>query len=354
MSWIMSGFKGLIPILITILGLEFSSSLYLRNGAPSTRDFSDYTDLELDTTLPFIAEANGASCILLYDSFNWNQWWGFNNKKLNHHCAKSFFSNQTYNVVFMGGSAMVNAEAPNYLTTVEYFSTSELDGVRSINLAESGARHKNMSIRFQREVIPLEPDLVIFFDGYNEFNSLLYNGNPYDDFYWTATGTVRMHHPLRLVIDKAIEFSSFFELALLHTGIYKSARDVKNVAYSSQAVSEASSTYLRDRSVTEALCDKYEIRCIFIIQPQVYGSTLTQHLRIISEWSAKFPLNERIRTEGYRRIIDGCFNCIDLSSALHDRPGTFLDPVHFGKNGSKLLGELIRDMIIEEIRKSSL
>ena len=33
-----------------------------------------------------------------------------------------------------------------------------------------------MSVKFQRQVIQLKPDLVIFFDGFNEFNSIIYGG----------------------------------------------------------------------------------------------------------------------------------------------------------------------------------
>ena len=349
MSWIKSRLIVFIPLCIIIFGLEFGARLLLGNVEKTPRDFSGYTDVERDRTLPFINGENGADCISLNRTFNWNQWWGFSARNLDIECAKSFFSADTFNVVFMGGSAMFNAGAPNYLTTLEYLATSEIERLRSINLAETGARHMNMSIRFQREVIPLEPDLVIFFDGYNEFNSLLYNGSPLDDFYWTATGRVRMHHPYRLYIDKAIELSSFLELALVHTGIYSSARNVRDVEYNAELVNEASLTYLRDKSVTSSLCESHGIKCVFIIQPHVYGSALPEHTKIISAQVANSPASENIRVEGYARILSGCADCIDMSTVLNDLPNSFLDPVHFGKAGSQRLGSLFHELIQEEI-----
>ena len=351
MSWINFALKVLMPFFIVILGLEFGARFLLGHTVAPQRNFTGYTEEEKDRNIPFIADQNGARCISLKGGFNWNQWWGYSAKDLDIDCAKDFFSADTYNVVFMGGSAMFNAEAPNYLTTLEYYATNGIDKLRSINLAESGARHMNMSVRFQREVIPLKPNLVIFFDGYNEFSSILYNGSPYDDYYWTATGKVRMHSHYKLYIDKAIELSSFLELALVHTGVYESTRNVRNVDYNISSVNKAASAYLRDISVTSALCESFNIKCLFIIQPQVYSSSLSEHKAIISVTAERFPLAETVQTEGYRRILEGCNDCIDMSSVLNDLPRSFLDPVHFGKDGSERLGNLFRKLILDDMNK---
>ena len=162
MNWIRLIIIVTIPIFITILGLEFGARLILDSGDKRSRDYSDYLPKELDKSLPFIADKNGQKCIELNLGFNWNQWWGFVNRDLDLECAKRHFLDDTFNVVFMGGSAMFNREAPNFHTTIDYLAINDLKKVRSINLAESGARHMNMSVRFQREVTKLKPDLVIF------------------------------------------------------------------------------------------------------------------------------------------------------------------------------------------------
>lgn len=175
--------------------MEFGARLLLHNPNPVKRNFSDYSKTELDKTLPFIHPKNDSKCVTLRKGVNWNQWWGFTARVLNLDCDKEFFSHETYNIVFLGGSAMNNAQASNHLTTSDYMATKNINGVKSINLTESGARQMNMSVLFQRQVIQLKPDLVIFFDGFNEFNSIIYGGNPDDDYCWTIAGNYRMHKP---------------------------------------------------------------------------------------------------------------------------------------------------------------
>ena len=320
-----------IPTIIVVTGLEIGARILIWDDEDEKYDyFSDYSVKELDTSIPFIHSVNGGSCVSLRGGFNWSQWWGFNAKLIDFGCIKEHFSDQYYNVVFMGGSAMYSS-APNYLTTIDYLTLQQLDGVRSINLAESGARHMNMSVRFQRQVIPLEPDLVIFFDGYNEFNSISFGGAPEDDFYWTASGYDRMHKPHKLFLSKAIELSAFLELALVRTRFYKSARNVTDVLITESDLNASAFQYLEDIKNTKALCDYHDIRCLFIIQPHVYGSEINQHRHIIQKALEEMPYVEEMRVKGYEIIIKNCEFCIDMSNILHNQLNTFNDPVHFEK-----------------------
>jgi hypothetical protein len=246
---------------------------------------------------------------------------------------------------------MSNREAPNYLTALDYLATNDIEKVRSINLAESGARHKNMSVRFQREVLQLKPDLVIFFDGYNEFNSIVYGGNPVDDYYWTVAGNFRMHDPHRIYIDKAIEISKFLELALVHTGIYSSARIVDPSTYNADLMQIGADTYLKDKRITSAICDQFSIKCLFIIQPQIFTSTLGEHLDIISHYNRSFPSSKGMRILGYNQILEKCVDCIDLSESLNEVSSTFIDPVHFNKAGGEKLGSLLKTLILENMNR---
>lgn len=349
MIWIKTSLKFFIPTILVISGLEFGARLFIETSNPIKMSFADYNEAELDYSLPFIHERNGGSCVNINKGFNWNQWWGFSARSLDFNCAKEFFKSESISVVFLGGSTMHNAEAPNYLTTLDYLAIKDIQGVRSINLAESGARHMNMSIRFQREVIPLSPDLVIFLDGYNEFNSIIYGGSPGDDFYWTASGKIRMHNPYRIYIDKVIEKSKFLELALVRSGLYNSSRNVSNIKYNEDLMQKAADSYLADQSITSALCEKFSIKCLFVIQPQVFNSSLEEHIKIISHNDIRFPHSKDIRISGYNRILNKCSHCIDLSDSLNGVRNSFYDPVHFGKSGSKRLGKLFEDLIVDSI-----
>ena len=337
MNWIKNKLKIVIPLTIVIFGLEFGARLLLHNPNPVKRDFSEYSKAELDKSLSFIHPKNGDRCITLRKGFNWNQWWGFNARVLNLDCAEEFFSHETFNIVFLGGSTMNNAQAPNHLTTLDYMATKNINGVKSINLAESGARHMNMSVKFQRQVIQLKPDLVIFFDGFNEFNSIIYGGNPDDDYYWTIAGKYRIHKPYRLYIDKAIEISKFLELTLIHTGFYSSARNIRNVKYNTKLIHKGADTYLKDKKITSALCNQFSIKCLFIIQPQIFTSTLDEHLDIISRYENDFPRAKEMRISGYNRILKECADCIDFSEALNEVSSLLLTKCTLGRREVKNL-----------------
>lgn len=341
MIWIKNLLKLFFSITIIVFGLEIGSSIFIKEDNSLKINKETYSLKERDSNLPFILEKNGSKCIRIISSFNWNQWWGFSQKKLDISCAKKHFDEDIFSVVFMGGSAMYNAEAPNYLTHIDYLATKDLDKVRTINLSETGARHFNMSIRFQRELLQIKPNLVIFFDGFNEYASIRYQGNPANDYYWTVGGYTRMHKPYKIYIEKLIEHSSFFELLLLRSGFYKSVRNITKIKFDPQNVKDSSSFYLNDIMVTKNLCNNYNIKCLFIIQPHIFGSNLSEHLEIISKLNQSIPNLEKIHTLGYNTIIKSCEFCIDASKLLHDKPNTFIDAVHFSKNGSKVIGDFL-------------
>lgn len=346
-------FKSLIIILIilftSIFLLEMVSRTILDWKDKKNLDYSDYLPKELDRSLPFVTEQNGSKCIEFNKEFNWNQWWGFSQKNLDLECAKRHFSKNTFNIVFMGGSAMYNRFAPNFLTTIDYLTTSDLKNVRSINLAETNARHMNMSIRFQREVIKLKPGLVIFFDGFSEFNSIPYRGRPNDDYYWTATGKNRMQLHHRFYIDKLISLSAFLELILVHTGLYQSSRNMSGVTIKETDIEQSALTYIRDKKITQTLCKAFEIKCFFIIHPNIYSSQIDEHLDIISIDEKKAPYNEMIINKGFKFILDRCDDCIDFSKGLNNQKQTFVDPVHFLKKGNIKIAELFRKFILENM-----
>jgi hypothetical protein len=187
----------------------------------------------------------------------------------------------------------------------------------SINLAESGARHKNMSIRFQREVIPLSPDIVIFLDGFNEFNSIRYGGKPSDDFYWTAGVKDRVHSPYRLYIDKLVEVSKLAETALIRTGIYNSSR-LGKVKISDNEIAESADQYIADMQITKNLCKAYQIKCLFILQPHVSNSTNNEHLKIVYDNSMpNGQYRKDVSTKRLNNLLPN-YKFIELHDGLKD------------------------------------
>lgn len=334
----------LIFILFIFL-LEFCSRFIFFSSSFSTaKKYDDYSSEELNSNLPLFLNVNGGECIQFTNRFEWNQWWGYTSKKLDLGCAKELFKKKDTTIVFMGGSVMANTGAINYKTSIDYFATNIFYNFASINLAESGARHKNMSIRFQSEVIPLSPKFVFFLDGFNEFNSVRYGGEPFNDFYFTAGVRNRVHNPHLFFLEKIIEKSKFAEVAIVRTGIYKSSRIALDRILIENLV-ESAKNYLQNARITKSLCESYNIKCFFILQPQIFYSSLEEHKEIIHFSSSVFKHISFENLYGYDYIKANCEFCIDYSDLLKDVPNTFYDPVHFGKIGNYILGQKFKELI---------
>ena len=57
------------------------------------------------------------------------------------------------------------------------------------------------------------------------------------------------------------------------------------------------------------------------------------------------PSYQKIHEKGYELIIKLCNFCIDASKILNNKPDTFIDPVHFSKNGSIIVANYLEKII---------
>lgn len=208
---------------------------------------SPYSKEELRRDLPRFTERQGRDCVKIRSGLNWDPRFGFASKELNKDCARKLFSAHETSVVLLGGSAMDNTEAPNFLTSIDNYAFGQDRNIASLNLAESGARHSNMLIRFLHEIVELHPTYVVFFDGFNEFNSVRYGGVPEDDFYWTAGVKDRVDRPFLFLRDKLVEWSHLLQLIALKSGFVNSARMVRS-NIDPRLVEQAAEYYVKTRA----------------------------------------------------------------------------------------------------------
>jgi hypothetical protein len=309
-----------------------------------------YSREELRTDLPHFTERQGANCITIESGFHWDPRFGYVSKILNKDCARSLFAAHAKSVVLMGGSAMENSQAPNYLTTLDSYAFGDDVSYASINMAESGARHYNMLARFLYEIVELRPTHVVFLEGFNEFTSIRYGGKPDDDFYWTAGVNDRIHRPFLFLRDKLVDSSRFLTLLAAQFQFINSAR-IGRTTVDARSVEQAGSYYLRIRAYTEAICRAYGIACIFILQPtslvETRRSRTTEY--ITQSDLTYFPFDQELYTAGYNRILSGAVGKIrDASRLFEGEENVYIDPVHFNKRGSQLIGKYIRAAVESE------
>ena len=118
----------LLPLLVFIVlaeaALRVISPSVLSEPAPGAQSISAplYTAEELRRDLPRFTEREGRDCVQIRSGLHWDPRFGYAGKKLDKDCAKKLFAAHKYSVVLMGGSAMENFQAPNYLTSIDTYA----------------------------------------------------------------------------------------------------------------------------------------------------------------------------------------------------------------------------------------
>ena len=306
-----------------------------------------YSKEELRRDLPHFTERQGGKCIEIRSGLNWDPRFGFASKKLDKDCVRKLFTAHEKAVVLMGGSAMENNQAPNYLTTIDSYAFGNDTSFASLNLAESGARHSNMLIRFLHEVVELHPTYVVFLDGFNEFNSVRLGGDPEDDFYWTAGVKDRVQRPFIYYRDKLLEKSRLLQALAVKTGFINSAR-VPRDFIDPKGVVQAAEYYVKMRAYTETMCEAYRIKCIFVVQPvalldnapnEAAKKATVDHLK-------SFISDVGVYKGGYEYIFSKAgTKVLDATRLFEGQDDIYIDVVHFNKRGSKLIGEFIHSAL---------
>lgn len=304
-----------------------------------------YSQEEQRRDLGRFTQRQGRDCIEIRGGgLHWDPHFGYASKKLNKECARKLFAAHEKSVVLLGGSAMENVQAPNYLTSIDNYAFGGDPSIASLNLAESGARHSNMLFRFLHEIVELHPTYAVFLDGFNEFASVHYGGEPEDDFYWTAGVKDRVERPLIFLRDKLVDSSRLMQWLAATTGFINSARMVHSHIDMGSVIA-AADYYLKMRDYTKTICDAYGIKCIFMVQPAVFlQKTPTDYDKLIIRKDLQsFPTDIEVFRTGYDRILRGAGDkVLDATHLFEGKGDVFIDIVHFNKVGSKLIGDTIR------------
>ena len=348
----------LLSIFVTLFILEIifrSIQVKLPNNSYSGKLYQNYSKQELNDNLSFRHPNHGGECIKRKNKkMFWNPRFGSQKKILDIDCLERLFAENKTNIIFMGGSGMANDETPNYLTSIEHYMFKGDDEYRSINLAEAGARLSNELSIFIEYIPKLKnkPDFIIFFDGYNEFSSIRYNGSPDNDFYWTVGVERRIHKPFMYYFDLIIERSALLKIIFNNIYFFNSNRLSAQKIEKSKIISSAKD-YIYRKKIIEKLCKVYSIKkCIFVLQPVF---VLSQKLNgdtdiLIQEWHDKYFKNDRAVYElGYNYLISNVKNIYNLVDIFDNQSNIYLDYVHTNKVGSKIIGEELMKILKKEI-----
>ena len=350
---------------IILISLFLEISLRYLLGPPNKKmianfyqntPYNIYSDEQLDADLKFRHEFHGGECIqlgLASSKLNWNPRFGYQDKKVDIDCINKLFSSKTKNIIFFGGSVMANAETPNYLSSIEYFAFKDnINEYRSINLGESGARISNHLSMFLEYVPKIKNiDALFFLDGINEFNSIKYNGDPKDDFFWTAGVNKRVHSPLSFFYDIMIDRSKMLEIIFIRLLNYKSSRIAVNREVNDKNIEDTVEEYRYRKEIIKKLCLQYNIKCFFSIHPSFYlvkGLVSKSDIEIKNFFTKHFPFNQKIFEYGYDLILND-EDVHDLTKIFDNQNEIYFDDAHTNIIGSKILGKEIFKIIKENL-----
>ncbi len=350
----------LISVMIGIVIVEIIYNSFFRDNVIGDRldrksFYQKYSKKELDRSLPIRHKYNGGECVkrgfmTITNKMNWHPRYGANDNDVNLNCINKLFSKKTINIIFFGGSAMQNDEAPNYLTSIDYFAFKNNFGTfRSINLANSGARMSNNLASFIEYVPKISNvDHVVFLDGVNEFSAVQLGSNPLYDTYWAQGVKARINNPKIIMIEKLISKSIFFEILFTKVFNYKSIRDKSNVRFANEKnIKIASADYTYRKKIVQILCNQLDIKCHFILQPAIFFDiTEKSYSKQIKKYYQRlFKENLYLYNLGYEKIIQNNDDIINLSNIFNGTNDLFIDAVHFNKSGSKIIGEQIFEIV---------
>ena len=345
----------LSSIIIGIILIEIIYNIFLRENViggslDKVTFYKNYSVKELDRSLPLKHKFNGGECVkrglmTKMKKMNWHPRYGANDNEVDIECINNLFQLNTTNIIFFGGSSMQNDEAPNYLTTIDYYALKDkFDKYRSINLANSGSRMSNNLSSFI-EYVPKIKNVnhIIFFDGINEFTSVQLGADPTYDTYWAQGVRARVNNPELFIVEKLLEKSIVFELIVTKIFNYKSIRDKSNVKFADKKnIKIAANDYLYRKSIIDIYCKKMEIKCHFILQPSIFFDDTRKSYSetIMKYYENLFNENLQLYKFGYSVIKNSKDkNIIDFSTIFNGEDDIFIDAAHFNKRGSEIVGK---------------
>lgn len=344
-------------ILIFFVLFEILARIFIKDKISILDDsflYANYSNEELDSSKDKFTKQTGLSCInyLNYEGSAgvWHFKKGFITKKPDYDCLKKHFTPETLNVSFFGGSVMANYVS-NYQNTIDWYSINFNKKIHSYNFAETGFRLSNNFASFNELIKFVKPDVAFFLDGWNEFNSIKYGGEPDEDFYWTTFYQKRIQNPWRLKIDMEIykKLNKFYTLRLIvklfNIRVLNESTNILNI--SNDKIELAAKDYLHHKNLLKIICNNYKIKCFFILQPSIHNSKNindTYYKELLKNIDLTYPHNSKIYKLGYP-ILQNSSGIIDFSNLFDNQNDIFTDEVHFNKKGAEIIGKKFKEII---------
>jgi len=274
-------------------------------------------------------------------------------------------------ILMLGGSTTLGSGASSDETTIPALLEKELrragTSVEVVNCGVSGFVSWQELVYLTTELMRLEPDFVVFYDGANDayaaVDSLIrFSSTPLEIQY-------RVTHPLSAFL---LEVFDSVQLVRIPMNFIKSRqmRAVK-ASYSAKEV-----FYQRDKpeigipSLKEldarafmdqvrALEPAFGFKSLYVLQPTLEdvgnGKPLSDMEKRIEEHFANAQVRKQMAPiyDGFRRVYGSSDDALDLSRLFNENPATlYCDTVHLNDHGNLIVAHAIADAMISRLSEN--
>lgn len=294
-----------------------------------------------------------------------------------------------YRIIISGGSTVAGWGASNNQTTwpavLERLLQASLDEARNsglltnyetVEVINAGVPGYNISqelTRFQTELIYMQPDLVIVFDGINEAWS--FAGYPADYAVVSYQRRIEDYVLGRHKSVPKIVFLPYFQWTvtaladkLLSRPLPPNRRQIK--FYQTSPVSlTADELYISKILQFKAICREYDIPFIYVLQPIMgigHKPLTAEEIALQSTWfNSQYyavsyqkyeaqlqtfyqPLQNwlKVQTNEDNGQVDA--SLIDMTGLFYNIPeSVYADPRHYNDNGQRLIAEAVKELILQ-------
>ncbi|MBF0435783.1 MAG: hypothetical protein HQL77_10480 [Magnetococcales bacterium] len=253
-----------------------------------------------------------------------------------------------------GGSTMQNFETNDKLSIANTIAiaANKKEKVAVLNFGTGSFHSITESIKFfdlLRRINPIEyPKIAIFYDGYNDAeHSYLYgpgnlNGN------WTKpiSYIVKGNYDKLFALSANIMLSEYIKVyksIQIHLDTILKKETSSNLKYYSDP-GQSVSVYLTNRKQIEAVCNSFNVRCLFVLQPLLVTKS-PLHPFEEKVLSRQMPGLVQFTRDFYSMVLANSRNnknFVDLSQILNNETTPhFYDFGHTGPLTGKIIGEAI-------------
>ncbi len=286
----------------------------------------------------------------------------------------NFDNKQAYRIFLLGGSAVFGSGALSNDRTIAGYMQEMLGkllpdrGIEVINAGIDGYASNQERILFEEYIIG-KADMVVVLDGANDIwgPTVLGQGMvgyPYE--FLTYKDIIK--NPLGSVFKKMLEKSMLYEKISRRfaTLAVRAARRPQHDYSDDSMIGAVKENYFKNIEIIHILAGQNGIEAFFFLQPMIFvdKKTLTASERAIRDreinWGYMIDDARGYFTNSYQKIIDGMqglsaqgIHAYSLTGVFEREKGAiYIDAVHFGDRGHKIIAEAIVKIIYPFLDKS--